>query len=211
MRSSRCTWSSASTAVVGSLIAGDSAFSAMSTMMRNANIGSCSSVRSGPKATVERGAVVDRHCAAMKHEQRLLSATKSPTCGRNSITPSWRSRQRHQRGEVDGEHDFRCAPVLDFAAGRAGIFRAARLPPAAARSPGPDRRTRSSPCPRRRHARRRNRPQQACRVVDQEQEVGDARYAEYPGDRATSSCTVSSWRLSAPTANTSVNTNNPTL
>ena len=43
-------WSMASTAVVGSLIAGDSALAAMSTMIRNANAGSCSIVRSGPMA-----------------------------------------------------------------------------------------------------------------------------------------------------------------
>jgi hypothetical protein len=37
-------------------MAGDSALRAMSTRILNANIGSCSSVRSGPKATVARSA-----------------------------------------------------------------------------------------------------------------------------------------------------------
>ncbi len=42
----------ASTAVVGSLMAGESAFRAMSATIRNANSGSCSIVRSEPDATV---------------------------------------------------------------------------------------------------------------------------------------------------------------
>ena len=63
----------ASTAVVGSLIAGDSALRAMSTRMRNANIGSCSIVRSAPNATVARRcAVVDRRRAAVNDEQRFV-------------------------------------------------------------------------------------------------------------------------------------------
>jgi hypothetical protein len=73
------------------LIAGDSAFKAMSTSMRNANIGSCSSVRSGPIAIVSRrtaSAIV----AAVPYNAKSGSsvAMKSPTCGTTSITPPCR-------------------------------------------------------------------------------------------------------------------------
>jgi hypothetical protein len=50
-RSDRWLRSSASTAVVGSLIAGESAMEAMSTTIRNASSGSSFTVRSGPAAT----------------------------------------------------------------------------------------------------------------------------------------------------------------
>ena len=78
-RSSR--WSSTCTAVVGSLTAGDSARIAMSTMIRTANAGSCSIVRSTPSATSERS----RSSASGPGQarRRSISAapaeTKSPT------------------------------------------------------------------------------------------------------------------------------------
>ena len=112
-RSRRCSWSSASTPVVGSLIAGDSALSAMSTMMRKANSGSCSIVRSGPNATARLQSMVgDRR--RRRHGARTAArpvATKSPTCGTNSTIPSARLRICHQRVEIDREHDARRAAV----------------------------------------------------------------------------------------------------
>ena len=50
-------WSITWTAVVGSFTAGDSARIAMSTMIRTANAGSCSIVRSTPSATIARNCV----------------------------------------------------------------------------------------------------------------------------------------------------------
>ena len=47
-------------------MAGDRALSAMSTIIRNAKVGSCSSVRSGPNATADvRSSVVERSGASV--------------------------------------------------------------------------------------------------------------------------------------------------
>ena len=90
-RRRRCTWSMASTAVVGSLIAGESALRAMSTRMRKANMGSCSSVRSGPMAIVARRSPSPISAAPLyKTNSGSSVATKSPTWGASSTTPPWR-------------------------------------------------------------------------------------------------------------------------
>ena len=97
--------------------------------------------------------------------------------------PSWSRASAISVADVDGEHDFRCATVLDHAAGhfahfmQRGILRRQRgrrvridgldHGHAFVADAGDDA----------------DRPQQARRVVDQEQEVGDARDAENPGDR----------------------------
>ena len=76
------------TAVVGSLIAGDSALMAISTRIRNAKVGSCSMVRSDPRATAARSWWSPIAPAPPYNRNKGSStATKSPTWGTNSITP----------------------------------------------------------------------------------------------------------------------------
>ena len=131
-RSRRWIWSMASTAVVGSLIAGDSAFSAMSTRMRNANIGSCSSVRSGPNATrrAQRASSDRARAPPYRRTAARRCAMKSPTCGTSSITPSCALRLRDERAQIDREHDSRravraarCASAAPSVARRARLRR----------------------------------------------------------------------------------------
>ena len=85
-RSSR--WSSTCTAVVGSFTAGDSARIAMSTMIRTANAGSCSIVRSTPRATIDRSlsSASEPGSGPYTSSRAAPAETKSPT--------GWRSTTR---------------------------------------------------------------------------------------------------------------------
>ena len=73
---------SRSTAVVGSLIAGDNAFRAISMTMRKANVGSCSSVLSDPIATIARN-FASSPAAAPPYE------IEQDIVGRNKIADLW--------------------------------------------------------------------------------------------------------------------------
>jgi hypothetical protein len=66
--------------------------------------------------------VVDRHRAAMEQEQRLVCGNEIPDLRQKLDHAVVELRQRHQRGDVDREHDFGCFAVLDRAAGRARFF-----------------------------------------------------------------------------------------
>ncbi len=65
------------------------------------------------------GAVVDRHRAAMEQEQRLVCGNEIPDLRQKLDHAVVELRERHQRGDVDREHDFGCFVVLDRAAGLA--------------------------------------------------------------------------------------------
>ncbi len=80
--------SSTCTAVVGSLTAGDSALSAMSTMIRIANAGSCSIVRSDAEhdhpAELALGPTARRRRRHRPRSTQRRAGTKSPIAWRNS-------------------------------------------------------------------------------------------------------------------------------
>ena len=78
VRSNGCSVSMAMTAVVGSLIAVYSALMAMSTMTRNANVESCSRVRSRPNPPAPaQHTVVNGDCAAVLSEQRIAGSARN--------------------------------------------------------------------------------------------------------------------------------------
>jgi hypothetical protein len=127
--------------------------------------------------------VVDRRRAAVEHEQRLSGGDKIPHLWHELDDALVALRQCHQRREIDSEHDFRRTFVLHFAIWRLGPFvkRNSLERQCGSRigihgfdhrdtlvaDVGDDR----------------DRSQQTRRVVDQEQEVGDACDPENPGEQ----------------------------
>jgi hypothetical protein len=104
------------TAVVGSLIAGESALIAMSTMTRRANVESYSMVRSGPNATWPREIPIVDHPRAFAYDQQRAT-------GCNEVADLWHQfhdtaeapRGRDQRSGIDREDDARLAGVRNRA------------------------------------------------------------------------------------------------
>ena len=110
-------------------------------MMRNANSGSCSIVRSEPNATVARKhAVVDRSGAAVEDEQRLVGRDEVADLRHELDDPVGSLRLAHQRVQVDREHDLGVTVVTHDPARRPGsaegmVVTSARRPPDSDRPP----------------------------------------------------------------------------
>ena len=134
-RSRRWIWSIASTAVVGSLMAGDSALSAMSTRIRKANVGSCSIVRSC-RTPLARAA----SRSSMPRRRRTGGTAARPRP--RSRRPAARTRRGHRARRASSHERLRPLPPARSAIGPPGARRGRGGEPrriCAAPSPAPRR------------------------------------------------------------------------